>query len=270
MLGSLGSVGIMETILFTRSSGLPDLQLINPFSIYTVINTNGEGIGNLMLGLQWDLHPPIRRISLKGQIILDDFQVDNKLPTDQEPTHWGMDVGAYISDVLPLQLPHTFSLEYRYLSRWLYTVDPLNTTQGERYSYLGRSIGEPTNDGDRLNFSFFTAGKSIWTATGGISFTRQGENSLWSMWKNISKDSLVAPNSLGYRREPEFPSGIVERIIDAYIDARAYYRTIADVRLRLDNRWTKNKNNALSPTLYDPMISFTISLHYSNFFVSLP
>ena len=270
MLGGLGSVGIMETMLFARSSGLPDLQLVNPFSIYTVINTNGEGVGNLMLGLQWDLCPIARHVSLKGQIILDDFQVDNKGPMDQEPTHWGTDVGVYVSDVFPIKLPHTISLEYRYLSRWLYTVDPQNTAQGERYSYLGRSLGEPGNDGDRFNLSFFTAGKNFWTASGGIFYARQGENSLWSMWKNTSKDSLIAPNSLGYRSEPAFPSGIVERTLDAYVDARVYYKNLADIRLRIDNRWIQNKNNVTSPSSYDPLISFTISLHYCNFIIPLP
>ena len=45
MFGRFGSAGITETMLFSRQSGLPDLQLVNPFSSYTVINTNGEGDG---------------------------------------------------------------------------------------------------------------------------------------------------------------------------------------------------------------------------------
>ena len=271
MLGRFGAVGITETMLFSRNSGLPDFQLTNPFSIYTVINTNGEGTGNLMLGVQWALHPVIQNVSVKGQVLIDDFQVDNKGPQDQEPTHWGGDFGAYCSDVLPLHLSHTISLEYRYLSRWLYTVDPANTSQGERYTYLGRSLGEPTNDGDRINLSFFTAGRNYWAATAGVSLTRQGQNSLWSMWKNISKDSLIAPNELGYRTEPAFPSGIVERTSDFYVDLRGYYKNLADIRLRLDNRWVKNKNNALTASSsYDPMVSLTLSLHYCNFFVPIP
>ncbi|HEX7511034.1 MAG TPA: hypothetical protein VF335_07020 [Chitinivibrionales bacterium] len=271
MFAGLGTVGIMETMLFSRGSGLPDFQLVNPFSLYTVINTNGEGAGNLMWGVQWDLHPDIiRKLCVKGQVIIDDFQVDNKTPMDQEPTHWGTDMGVYLADILPINFKHFFSLEYRYLSRWLYTVDPQNTAQGERYSYLGRSIGEPTNEGDRINFSFFMAAKNFWTASAGVSFARQGENSLWSMWKNFSKDSLIAPDALGYRSEPAFPSGIVERTLDMYIDARAYWKNFADIRLRMDNRWITNKNNVSSAgATYDPMVSFTLSLHYGNFFVPL-
>jgi len=272
MLPGIGTVGLMETYLFARNSGLPDLQLVNPFSLYSVVNENYEAQGNLMLGLQWDLRPDVlRRFSLKGQIILDDFQVDNNGPADQEPTHWGIDVGAYLTDVVPVKYKHVVSLEYRYASRWLYTVAPSSTLQGERYSYLGRSIGEPANDGDRLNVSIMAVGGDYWTAGCGLSLTRQGANSIWSMWKNISKDSLIAPNELGYRTESVFPSGIVERTTDAYIELRAYYKNYSDISLRVDNRWINNKNNVRSATAqYDPLFSFSLSLHYCDMFVRLP
>jgi len=115
MLGGLGSVGIMETMLFARSSGLPDLQLVNPFSIYTVINTNGGGGRKPDAGLcSGDLCPIARHVSLKGQIILDDFQVDNKGPYGPgNPRIGEWTWGVYVSDVFPITLPHTISLEYR-------------------------------------------------------------------------------------------------------------------------------------------------------------
>ncbi len=275
MLGRFGEIGIVESMLFSRQSGMPDLQLINPFSLYTVINTNSEGIGNLMLGAQWNIHPWISNVSLKGQVLIDDFQVDNEKPMDQEPTHWGADIGAYISDFLPLLCNrsnrHVLSLEYRRLSRWLYTVCPQDVIDGQRYTYLGRSLGAESNDNDRLTLSFFIAGKNYWTATAGVGFSRQGENSLWSRWKNTSKDSLIAPNALGYRTEPKFPSGIVERTVHGYITVMGYFKNYADVSLNLDNRWIKNKNNRTTASyVYDPIVSLTVSLHYSSFFISLP
>lgn len=271
MFGRFGSAGITETMLFSRQGGLPDLQLVNPFSIYSVINTNGEADGNLVLGFQWDIHPFVSNVSLKGQVLLDDFQVDNKGPADQEPTDWGGDFGAYWSNFLPLRKQHVLSLEYRYLSRWLYNVSPANAVTGQRYMYLGRSLGFPTDDGDCFNLSFFTAGNNYWAATGGVRYIRQGENSLWTRWKNISADSLVAPGALGYRTEKSFPSGTVESTFDAYIDAMGYFKNFADIRLRLDNRWIRNKNNLATPSaVYDPRISCTVSFHYSDFFVRLP
>jgi hypothetical protein len=270
MLGRFGEIGIIESMLFPRN-GWPDLQLVNPFSIYTVINTNGEGTGNFMLGLQWNIRPALQNVSLKGQVVVDDFQIDNKTPMDQEPNHWGADVAAYINDFLPMRQRHFLSLEYRYLSRWLYTVNNPDVNAGQRYTYLGRSLGEETNDNDRVNMSFFVAGKNNWAAACGLSFNRQGENSLWSRWKNFSKDSLIAPEALGYRKELQFPSGIVERTLDWYINVMGYYKNFADFSLRLDNRWIKNKNNEFTRSYaYDPLVSFSVSFHYCNFFVPLP
>jgi hypothetical protein len=271
LLGRFGEIGVFESMLFSRGGGWPDLQLINPFSLYTVINTNGEGAGNLMIGLQWDLHPFIQRLSFKGQVLLDDFQVDDKAPMDQEPTHWGADVGVYVSDFLPVKKRHYVSLEYRYLSRWLYTVNPNDMQNGQRYTYLGRSLGAEGDDNDRMTASIFMAGNDRFAATCGISFNRQGENSPWSRWKNISADSLAAPLALGYRTEPRFPSGIVERTLDVFINILGYYRNYADFSLRVDNRWIKNKNNVTAASYaYDPLLAFTVSLHYGNFFVRLP
>jgi hypothetical protein len=271
MFGGFGSAGITETMLFSRPSGLPDLQLVNPFSLYTVINTNGEADGNLMLGFQWDIHPFVSNVSLKGQILLDDFQVDNKGPADQEPTDWGGDFGAYWTNFLPLKMPHILSIEYRYLSRWLYNVSPGNEILGQRYMYLGRSLGYPTDDGDCFNLSFFMTGNNYWAGTGGVRFTRQGENSLWTPWKNLSADSLIAPGALGYRTEKSFPSGIVESMFDLYIDARGYFKNYADIRFQFDNRWIKNKNNLATPSAaYDPRVSLTASFHYCDFFIPLP
>jgi hypothetical protein len=270
MFGRFGSAGITETMLFSRPSGLPDLQLVNPFSSYTVINTNGEGDGNLMLCLQWDVRP-FANVSLKGQILLDDFQIDNKGPADQEPTDWGGDFGTYWSNFLHVKQLHTLSLEYRYLSRWLYNVSAADASLGQRYMYLGRSLGYPTDDGDCFNLSFFIAGTDFWTGTCGVRYMRQGENSLWTPWKNMSADSLVAPGALGYRTEKSFPSGTVESTFDLYVDARGYFRNYADIRLQLDNRWVRNKNNlATSSAVYDPRISVSASLHYCDLFVSLP
>jgi hypothetical protein len=87
----------------------------------------------------------------------------------------------------------------------------------------------------------------------------------------MSADSLIAPGALGYRTEKSFPSGTVESMFDLYVDARGYFRNYADIRLQLDNRWVRNKNNlATSSAVYDPRITITASLHYCDLFVSLP
>jgi hypothetical protein len=156
MVGSWASLGISETVVFSRTRGLPDLQYLNPFSIYAVINTNQEaaswreGSGNLMLGVQGWVHPFTKKIILRGQVALDDFQVDSESPIDREPAHWAVDLGAVWKEPLVLPLKHHIGIDYRYLSKWVYTVRPDDVTKGERYTYLGRSLGYQPIDGDEF------------------------------------------------------------------------------------------------------------------------
>jgi hypothetical protein len=63
----------------------------------------------------------------------------------------------------------------------------------------------------------------------------------------------------------------VERTLDWYINVMGYYKNFADFSLRLDNRWIKNKNNEFTRSYaYDPLVSFSVSFHYCNFFAPLP
>jgi hypothetical protein len=274
MLGRFGTVGITETVVFGRKSGIPDLQYVNPMSIYFATRCNGEGDGNLMEAFQWNLHPFTDKVSIKGQLLIDDMQIDNKTIGDQKPNAWGTDLGAFWNDFLPFSLPHVLSLEYRFISRWVYTVSDDNTADGQRYTYLGKSLGYPTDDGDSINLCFALSGKKYWAGQAGISYKRQGQGTVLSLWHDDSlaqaDPTKYVRNALGYRIEPSIPSGIVERTFDFYINLIGYYKNYVDLQATLHNRWVSNKGNAVSPLAYDPQISVSLGLHYSDFFVKLP
>jgi hypothetical protein len=261
ILGKFGSIGFSESVVFTRKSGFPDIQYINPVSVYFTTNTNGEGSGNLMLCTQWKLHPFTDKIDLLGQILLDDIQVDNNGPQDMEPNHWAGDFGIVARNILPLNLKHAFSLEYRYCSRWLYTVSDNCSNRGERYTYLGKSLGYPLNDSDSLNLSFLFGIKKQIAANADFFYSRIGENRTSSYW-NDTKDSTKTPGALGYRIEPKFPSGVVQRTIGFNLEARTYFKGYADASIKFCNRWIENQNNITNPFKYSPIVSASISVHY--------
>jgi hypothetical protein len=270
MLGRLGSIGVSEAVVFSRNGGMPDFQYINPLSVYFTTNTNGEGKGNLMLAFQWNLHPFVDNVAIKGQFLIDDIQVDNSGPKDQKPNMLGGDFGVFWTNCFPVSLPHVLSLEYRFVNRWTYTVSDAHTDEGERYTYLGRGLGVPSDDGDSLNVSFAVAGKNFWTACAGLYLARQGENRLWTRWgdSNFPPD---AENSLGYRDERQFPSGMVQKVFGIHTEARAYFRNFADVSLSLTNRWIKNKDNVQSDSYsYSPVIAVSLGVHYGNLFLPIP
>lgn len=254
------SVGVSEIVLFSCESGFPDLQYVNPFSIYSVINTNGEGAANLMLGFQGWLHPLTPKITLKAQVVFDDFQVDDEHILDQEPIHWAGDFGLYWIDLLPLQLNHHISFEYRYLSKWVYTVTNVNTSRGERYTYLGRSLGYQDIDGDFFSGSFTAVGKNFWAASIGMSLGRQDTNTITTPWPS---------DTLGYRDEdPLSERAHLKTTISAFAEVHGYFRNYCNMHLNLENRWIRDKGDKENSNdyKYDPRVSLTISLHYSDFF----
>jgi len=40
-------------------------------------------------------------VNLFGQLVVDDWQIDNKSQGDQEPNEYGLLVGGYLADFLP-------------------------------------------------------------------------------------------------------------------------------------------------------------------------
>ncbi len=259
IFGSWGSLGISETVLFSRNNGFPDLHYINPFSLYSVLNTNGEGQANLMLGFQGWFHPVTDKITCKGQVVFDDFQVDNETEGDKEPTHWAGDFGCYWSDLLPLALKHHISVEYRYMSKWIYTVSDPNTFSGERYTYVGRSLGYPDIDGDAFTAGFTLVGRNYWAGSAGFTVVRQDTITIDSLWHSNA--------ALGYRNETRLSQRAhLKTTLNPFISLHGYFKNIGDAHLSFESRWVQDKKRSNAYT-FDPFISLVFSIHYADLFV---
>ncbi|MBN2038172.1 MAG: hypothetical protein JW768_15635 [Chitinispirillaceae bacterium] len=269
MLGRWGTLGILESMVFRREAGLPDFQYVNPFSLYTVQNINQEGNGNLMLGFQWNLHPGFEKVSLKGQLVLDDIQVDDEIETDREPNHWGVDAGVYWRDCLPLRFRHLVKAGYARVSEWMYTVPDNNMNNGEGYTYLGKSLGFPQNDGDHLWAGCAVVGKNFWAASAVAAYDRSGEKNITSRWHDSDSANI---DGLPYDYLVDnFPSGTVEKAVSVRLEGLLYLKDLANARIGIDNRWIKNEHH--EPTegyAFDPRFYCEIAFHLGNCTLALP
>jgi hypothetical protein len=264
MVGDWVSIGIFESVLFGRE-GLPDWQYVNPVSIYTVTNTNNEGSGNLMLGLQWRVHPFTKNVELLGQVLVDDLQVDNETAGDQEPPHFGLDVAVHWRNPFPLRFGHALRLRYTYLSRWLYLVSRPNTEKGERYTHLEQGLGADRNDGDRWDLGFSAAGHGGWFGRAGAVYARNGGNTLTSPWNT---GDTAHPNAgyNGYRTETSLRSDTVEQRIEVYAEAGYAWRGYVSAAVRGAARWVEHEDNTPGDGYeFKPWIAAEMSIQYPFF-----
>ena len=256
------TIGVTEAVLFTRREGFPDLQYVNPAALYSVINTNQEGDGNLMLGMQWNIHPFTDAISLRGQLVFDDFQVDNEVETDQEPTHWGIDAGVYWYN--PLRIPGCetlLKLETAYLSEWMYTVSDRNAVKGERYIYGRKSLGYPFNDGTTVRLEGTVIPGNRGAASITVHYRERGGNSELSRWH----DNEHTPGLPVSENRP------VERRVATGLGGLYYCKDYIGCSLYGDAGWIRNKGNRTTGTwAFDPSFSVELTAHFSDFFIRLP
>jgi hypothetical protein len=263
ILGKWVTLGLTETVLFTRTKHFPDLQYINPFSAYTVVNTNQEGKGNLVLAFQWNIHPLIEDVSFRGQVAFDDFQVDNEKITDKEPTHWGIDMGIFWRNPFKLPMNHLLKTTYTYVSPWMYTVPDNNAKNGERYTYLDKSLGMSENDFDRISAGFDVIGNNYWASGLEMAFFRNGGNNVLTRWQDSEEG-----NTKGL---PVYRDSVREKGFELLLETRFYYRNYADLSLSGSSKWVKNKDN-ISTSSFElvPSIKAELSFHFSNFRLRLP
>ncbi len=94
-LGSSWDLALWETTVLAGEDQNFDDRFRNPVSLLLLANTYGLGTeGNTMVGLdlRWRAGP---RITLEGQIAVDDLQYQNRSGPDRFPDRWGVTVAGY-------------------------------------------------------------------------------------------------------------------------------------------------------------------------------
>ncbi len=192
-------VGVFETALFGGHGVPPKLSYLNPLQSFHSSQLNNGQDDNTMVGLDISVLP-MKGLSLYGQLLIDDLQVDNEVQSDQEPNEIGILLSTFLAGEIGTIRPDV-KIEYtRIANRTYHQRQPRN-----RFLYRNTLLGHPLGpDADSVAFAvrFWPGTTQMMEISAG--YTRHGEGSIYRPW---SEPWLLVT---GDYNEP-FPSGIVEK-----------------------------------------------------------
>lgn len=201
-------IGLFETAIFGGPGRQVELYYLNPILFYHASQLNDGVDDNTFLGFDFD-YQPWHGVRLYGQLLVDDYQIDDEVQSDQEPNEIGLLTGAYVADILPkIDIRGEYT---RVTNRTFNQSRPRN-----RYIYKGELIGAALgNDYDLAEIwvqRWLTPDNlvGLWVA-----HRRQGEgrvNAAWDRpWMEVEGDYS----------EP-FPTGVVEKTTSAAVQFKGF------------------------------------------------
>jgi len=192
-------VGLFETVLYGGEGRPPELYYLNPLQFFHGAQLNEDQDDNTILGFDFSMMPG-RGTNIYGQLIVDDFQIDDQSVGDQEPNELGLMFGLFKAGKIASPMPD-IRLEYiRLTNRTYHQRDPRN-----RYLYRHDLIGHPLGpDADSISFSARFWPDPLFFAEVELAYRRKGEGSIYRPW---DEPWLLAS---GDYNEP-FPTGVVEK-----------------------------------------------------------
>lgn len=190
-------VGAFESVVFGGPGRQIELAYLNPLIFFHGSQLN-EGVDdNTIIGFDFTAKP-FDKVKLYGQLLVDDFQIDNQTQSDQEPNEIGYLLGGYFADIASsLDL----TAEYTRVNNWTFN-QPL---ERNRYVFNDQPIGGALgNDYDLARLSVIKWLSNEIALSASAAYLRQGEGSILAEW---TAPWLAASGNYS----ESFPSGTVEK-----------------------------------------------------------
>ena len=246
--------GITESIIYGGPEGNWELAFLNPFIFYHGVQRNGPVEGNTFGSIDFAVYP-FKNLSLFGEFLIDDIQLEKSVPADLEPDELGIIFGVQLTDPFKISGTHFFTEYTRITNRTYNAINPWEKFL-HRQQPIGHFLG---NDFDRWDINL-----SQWVLPGlrfslGFERIRRGEgrirNEFDRPWLNLTVEE-------GYS-EP-FPTGIVEKTNAAKFEI--IYHPRANLRFNLFGKFkdVKNIENRLGVT--NSEFTFVLGLWYEGDF----
>lgn len=213
-----GSVGISEVVVY--SSVLPDPVYLNPLAPYYLSQHNERSNDNVLWSLDF-LARPFRGLDVYGEFLVDDLMYER---TVEHPDKYGFAVGQVCYGALG-RTDVEFAVEYAQVRKWTYTHSKVE----HRFVHDSEPVGfELGPDSDRLLVALAFHPSLKWSLEAESSFSRRGEG------------RTEEPFEEGTPFEPEFPSGVVERV--SRFSLRASYDDLSGLRGELGVVFSRTAN----------------------------
>jgi len=197
MPGPSFNLGFSEIVIYGGEGRNPEIYYIIPlfFLHGSQLNQRRDDNAFIEADFRWS---PVRATEIYGQLLLDDFQIENKTLQDHEPAEYGFLAGLYRSDIPGLRF-FEIRTEYARVTNRTYNQPlPRNRYLNQGY-YIGHPLG---NDGDTwLTEVTFRPAGNFWAAIK-YSYARKGEGKVEIQW--------TEPWLLTETYGEKFPTGIVQ------------------------------------------------------------
>jgi hypothetical protein len=243
-------IGLFETVVFGGPGRQIDLFYLNPLIFFHGSQLN-EGIDdNIIVGLDFSFKPGTG-IKLYGQLLVDDYQIEDKSRSDREPNEIGYIVGAYWADLAP-ELDAT--IEYNRVNNWTFN----QALDRNRYLFRDQPIGGALgNDYDLVTLSLIKWFGDNLAMQADVGRIRQGEGSITAAWTA----PWLAASGDYYE---SFPSGVVEKTTTAGTALKGFFFDSFFLSAETGVRWVSNYHNRQGDNRTLPFFNLILSAFVSQ------
>ncbi len=202
-------IGLFETVLYGGEGRPPELYYLNPLQFFHSAQLNEDQDDNTILG--GDFTALLGKgTSIYGQLLVDDFQIDDASRGDNEPNEIGLMLGFVKIGIIGTLIPDIKTEYVRISNRTYHQREPRN-----RYLFRNNLIGHPLGpDADSMSVTFRFWPNKTFYAEIELAYRRHGEGSIYNSWDEpwTTVDDYTEP----------FPTGVVEKSKLAAIRAKGY------------------------------------------------
>ncbi len=213
--------GLSEVVIYGGENQNFEPAYLNPLNFYYVAQRN-QGIQMSGLWAVDALWRPLDRLSIYGQLLIDDIIINNEAGQDDRSVHPNRLGNTLKFTTTNFPLPGSmFSLTWTRVSNWTY----MSYRTWENYLYHDKSMGYPENSLDRYQLEATYLGHPPFIGTLQLGYSRHGDQDN----RNVFGDTIE-----------KFPRGVVEKTF--FADLEVYYLYAYWLRAKLGVRYESANN----------------------------